>query len=45
MYTVFCLGKPEGKRSLATLNYKLENNTKMHPKKKARRGKDWIDLA
>jgi hypothetical protein len=41
---MFWLGKPEGKRYLARLRCRFEDNTKVHLQK-AGRGKDWINLA
>jgi hypothetical protein len=39
------VGKPEGKKPLGRLRYRLEDNIKMDLKEVVWEGMDWIDLA
>jgi hypothetical protein len=39
------VGKPEGKRPLGRLRYRLEDNIKMDLEEVVWEGMDWIDLA
>jgi len=45
MYTGFCVGKSEGKRSLGIPRRRWEDNTKMDLQEVGGGGVDWIELA